>query len=565
MGAQIIRSRRAIAFRLALALALLGAIAYLAIAAERTPLVRGKSSALPLADSLTPEQQQAQELALADGRVQQLNAGRRAEVFGVRQVLANQFTAASAACAQVDCRQVEFYLFDENAAVLAIVDVDNGRVLDVLYQPGVHPGISRAQSDRAIQLAREAPQVIEALGYRPLQVSMAPVHADMPGTSCDGDHYCVGPSFQLGNRAFWTIVDLTEGRLAGAFWGEAMPDPAREPRPSTPSGCPQPGALDRDGWQLSYGTTGSDGLHVYDVSFEGSQALKSVKTIQWHVHYGKHFGFRDELGCGASGGGYLIQPYGETQVVTLTAASGVPVGFELIQDFRMDQWGEKCNYRYENRLQFFSDGRFRIGNAAYGQGCQPHGLYKPVVRIDIAVDGNDGDTFAYLDETGWRDVATETYRTPHAKPDHGPHHVNAAGSSWSVFDEGGRGYFIVSDQGHYPASNGDDPFLYVTRHNGAEGDTDMGAIGSCCSDGARPGPEQYVDGENVSATDIVIWYVGQMQTDPGSEDSAPSCWTVAGEPDPETYPCISGPLFQPFSPDFIHYLPVALLGRAPQN
>lgn len=535
--------------------ALLAIILAVVVVFDTPTVARGKSSASPLPDGLTPEQEQAQNLALSDARVQEYTVGRRAEVFGVRQVLGEQYTPAASACANADCRQVEIFLFDENATVLALVNVETSEVLDVLYQPGVRPGISRRQADRAIEIALSAPEVVEALGFRPLSVDMAPVPAGMPGTSCDGDHYCVGPNFELGERALWAIVDLTTGELAGTFWGETVDAPERTPIPSTPDGCPQPGTIDRDGWQLSYATTGTDGLRVDDVRYNGAEVLTSVKHVEWHVDYHPIFGYIDEPGCSGGGGGFHIPPEGETRVITMTNGAGESVGFEVIQDFRMSNWGATCNYRYENRLQFFSDGRFRIASAAFGRGCQPAGIYRPVVRIDIAVNGDDGDTFAYLDESGWHDVITETYRTPYAEPDHGPHHFNGSGSGWSVFDDGGSGYFIVGDQGQYPQSRGAEPFLYVTRHQVSEGDTDMGAIGNCCQDNHVQGPHAYVNGENVANENIVLWYVAQMMTDVGTESSEPYCWTVSGEPEPETYPCITGPLFQPFSPHHTLYFP----------
>lgn len=541
----------------AVSLLTLTALTMAAMMLRATPIVRGKSAAVPLSDELTPEQQIAEDAALSDSRVQALTAGKRSEVFGVREVTAGQFTPASAACAAADCRQVEIYLFDENAAVLAIVNVESREVLDVLHQPGVHPGISKKQAERAIALALESPEVIEMLGFRPLHVDMAPVPADMPGTSCTGDHYCVGPNFEVRDRSLWVIVDLTLGEIAAIFWGEPMPPPLRNPIPSLPHGCPQPGSVNRDGWELSYAATGTDGLRLNDVRYNGVAVLTSVKNLNWHVQYNPYFGYRDEPGCGSGGGGFQIQPYGETQVITMTNASGASIGFEIIQDFRMSRWGDSCNYRYENRLQFFADGRFRIGSAAYGRGCNTNGIYRPVVRIDVAVDGDDGDTFGYLDESGWHDVITETYRTPYAETGHGPHHFNASGSAWRILDEGGSGYYIVADRGQYPHSRGDTPYLYVTRHHSAEGDTDMGAIGQCCSENHVQGPDRYLDGEDVSATNIVLWYVGQMQTTVDAADGGPYCWTAAGEPDPESYPCITGPLFQPFTPRNTLYFPLA--------
>lgn len=161
--------------------------------------VRGKPVAAPLTQTATPEQQLAQELALSDARIAPYTLGRRAEVFGVRQVM-GQFTPDSAACATAVCYQVEIYNFDDNAAILAIVNIESAAVLDVLYQPGVQPGINKRLADRAVEIAVNAPQVIEALGYRPQAVEVAPVPAGMPGTICDEGHLCAAPTFNLGDR-----------------------------------------------------------------------------------------------------------------------------------------------------------------------------------------------------------------------------------------------------------------------------------------------------------------------------------------------------------------------------
>ncbi len=525
------------------------------VANNAAPVVRGKSSALPLVNDPTPEQQRAQNLALSDVRVQEHTVGRRAEVFGVRRVLAAQFTPQSQACASADCRQVEIYLFDENAAVTAIVNLDTDEVLDVLYQPGMQPGISKSQSDRALEIALKAPEVVEALGYRPLSADMPPVAGGMPGTTCDDDHYCVAPTFKQGDRMLWAVVDLTAGELAGIHWGEVLPAAPASAIPSLPTGCPQPGGVVRDGWKLAYATTGTDGLRVYDVSYNGSSVLTGVKHLEWHVDYGVT-GFVDVLGCGGGGGGFQIYPFGETQVLTMTSEAQTDIGFEVVQDFRMTQWGEPCNYRYDSRLQFFADGRFRIASAAYGQGCEPDGVYRPVVRIDIAVDGDDGDTFSFLDEGGWHTVITETYRVPYAEPGHGPHVYNLLGSAWSIFDQSGSGYFIVGDRGQYPQSRGASPFIYITQHHPEEGQTDMGVIGQCCLGNHFQGPEMYLDGEPTVGTNLVLWYVPQMATDVDSEGGDYYCWTVSGEPDPETYPCVTGPLFLPFTPQNSYYFPL---------
>ncbi|HSM54633.1 MAG TPA: PKD domain-containing protein [Candidatus Sulfomarinibacteraceae bacterium] len=516
-------------------------------------VLRGKAAALPLPAQNSPEQALAQELALSDARVQAHVGGSRAEVFGVRRLTAGQHTAASRACATRECRQVEIYLFEANAAVVAIVDLQAEAVLDVLYQRGVQPGINQRLAQRAEEIALNAPEVIEALGFRPLQLDMPPVPGDLLGTVCDHDRLCAAPNFQLGDRILWAVVDLHDEELAGLIWTDTEPEPSGNAMPRGDQECPAPGSVSRDGWTLSYATTPTDGLRVYDVSYEGMSVLTSVKHPEWHADYGQT-GFRDSTGCEASSG-FHIPPYGETEVLTLYDEQEQETGFEVVQDFRTNQWGATCDYRYEARMQFYDDGRFRVASAVYGRGCSPDVMYRPVVRIHLAIDGNEGDYLSYWDGDQWATAETELYRVPYEESGDGrdtgsggPHRTTDQGYAWRANDHGGAGYFIVADEGQYEHSRGDDPFLYFTRHHEEEGDTDMGGIGSCCNDDHRQGPDRYVDGEAIDGANVVLWYVPQMQTVADEEAGDYYCWTVSGEPDPETHPCITGPLFVPSDP-----------------
>lgn len=532
--------------------------------------VRGKSAPIPLDTALTTAQQQAQTLALADRRVQQFTNGQRTEVFGVRR-LGQQHTEASAVCATAVCYQVEIYSFDENFTVTAVVDTDAGVVRDVLHQPNMQPGINRRLANRALELALNDSGVIDALGFWPTQADMAPVAAGLRGSTCDQGHLCAGPTFRVGNRILWAIVDLTAENVTALRWTTVSDDGRFVPY--EPEGfCPQPGSVGRDGWALSYETTGTDGLRIYNVTYQGRSVLTSASLPEWHVDYNGEYqfpGFFDVTGCGGSGGGFPIPPFGETEVRDLLDGSTV-VGFEVVQDFRMSQWGAACNYRYGQRYQFWADGRFRVVVGAYGRGCgddpamqQP--VYRPVVRIDIAVDGDSGDSFAFWDGEQWAFAASETYRTPYAAPDFGPHQFTSANEAWLVFDSGGRGYTIEPGLGQFNDGGlGDNPFIYVTLHKPAEGDTDLPIFSGtgpsyCCNDDHRQGPDLFVNGEPIGSANVVLWVVPQSATDrvPAGEDGdGLYCWTVNGEPNPETYPCFSGPLFRPFELSEKTYLPV---------
>lgn len=529
--------------------ALLGLTAVIALfTAPDMPTARGKTPARPLPNTLSPLQQTAQDVALSDPRVQLLTLGRDAEVFGVLPV--GDHFPAGVDCGDSACRRVELYRFADNTAVTVIVNTRTQQVVDVVVLPNAQPGINRQQAQRALDIALNAPEVAAELGFTPTAVDMAPVAASLGGTACETGHLCAGPTFRVGNRVLWAVVDLTVGELAGVNWTEVAADGAfvRE-RPLVT--CPAPGAVARDGWTLSYETTNTDGLRVYDVAFNGRTVLTSASLPEWHVDYNGTYtfsGFVDITGCSVSSG-FVILPYGETAVLDLIENNAV-VGFEVVQDFRMLEWGASCNYRYEQRYQFFSDGRFRVVAGAYGRGCGEFPMYRAVVRLDIAVNGDAGDVFAGWDGARWQVADTEAILLPSAP-------LTADGVVGWVLD-GGTGYAIVPGAGQFGDNGrGDDPYLYVTRYAAAEGAFDLPNIGTCCNDDAQQGPHRFVNGETVAGENLVLWYVPQFQTDVDlSDGDGLYCWTVNGEPTPEAYPCFGGPMFVPFALEERLFLPL---------
>ncbi|MDX1437547.1 MAG: PKD domain-containing protein, partial [Anaerolineales bacterium] len=509
-----------------------------------TPEVRGKSPAAPVEQELTEAQEIAQDLALSDPKVQALTTGKRSEVFGVRWV-GNHFTPDSRACAENTCYQVEIYNFDQNEAVVAIVDVDNRRVLDVLYQPGVQPGINQRLAELAIEIATTHPDVVRELGFQPLEADMAPVDADLINSVCEEGHVCAGPTFEMGDRILWAIVDLTDEELVGINFTGMNSDPTQTVFYDGVGFCPDPGSHNQGGWSLSYDTTGTDGFRVYDVTYNGVEVATSIKLAEWHVDYGAS-GFVDTTGCGGAGGGFAIFPFGQTQILDLPGPAGEgPVGFEVVQDFRMSNWGAFCNYRYEQHMQFFDDGRFQVISGAYGRGCGGNALYRPLMRIDLAVAGDPDDSFHRWDGSAWEKFTTEFYFVPYMQSGHGPHLFDPDGNSWMFEDLSGAAYKVkLSSEGQPDDGfHDDDPFVYIVQHHADEGDSDLGVIGNCCNNDHQQGPEQYINGDSIDSENIVFWYVPQYVSDdnPGSY----YCWTVLGEPNPETYPCFGGPIFTP--------------------
>lgn len=303
------------------------------------------------------------------------------------------------------------------------------------------------------------------------------------------------------------------------------------------------------GWSLDYAITASDGLQIFAAEYEGRSVFTSIKLVEWHADLG-NFGYVFSTGSAASGGGFAVFPYGDPQIVDLVTPQNQVVGFEVVQDFRMDNWGAACNERFEQRFQFFLDGRFRVVSGAYGQGCAPDGIYRPVVRIDIAVAGDAGDSFLLWNGAQWLPQPTEGWWLQ-------PSALAPGGFAWRINDSASPAYFIAPGAGQFAdGGRGDDALIYASLHHASEGDTDMAVIGTCCQDDQQQGPDQFLNGESIAAANLVLWYVPQMQTDSGADDGDdPYCWTVAGEPDPETYPCFSGPMFVPAR---LIYVPLAI-------
>lgn len=503
--------------------------------------VRGKSPALPIAGEISSENQLAQDLALSDAAVIEYTTGTRSEVFNVVDT-GIQYTQPSRACAVNRCRQVNIYNFDENETIAAIVNLDQRLVLDVLHQPGVLPAANPRLTEVAIEAILNAPALEEALGRKPARDEIMPMPSSLAGTDCGSIHPCLGAAFLNGEQFVWAHVDLTTERFAGLGWSPAPADHGTSTTTEPDSACSDSFDLDRDGWTLTYAVTASDGLRLNDVRFNNVSVLTSVKLVEWHADYGAT-GFVDAIGCSGGGGGFPIYPYGPTQVIDITGANQNVIGFEVVQDFRMNNWGQSCNYRYEQHNQFYQDGSFRIVAGSFGKGCGTNATYRPLIRIDLAVNGDDNDTFAVWDGSSYDDQAVEFWELQD-----GPY--TAEGYAWRVMDTLiNAGYTIEPGQGQFSdQGRGDNAFIYVVQHHPNEGDGDLGSIGACCNNNEEQGPHIYLDGETIADQNIVLWYVPQYVTDitPGSE----YCWTLQGEPNPVTFPCFGGPMFHPFGFNF---------------
>ena len=501
------------------------------------------------------------------------------DMMRILPVIVSSLNAKTAdLCQKTTCYQAEKYNFVTNTTTRAIVDVEAFKVLEVERYSGMQPDISLRLTHIAQAIALHAPDVSKALGFVPSKkdITMANVRGTMKESPCDNtDHLCVAPTFtdHEKKRALWAVVDLTELKLAAAKWAglgktttpACIAERSLQNRYIMKNFCQKDSFLEKDGWKIRYRLTGSDGLEVRDVSFHGQQVLTSAKIVDWHVSYKEKggenldtttetyiagrrveynmgedgnylFGYNDAMGCPLFSTSVVLA-YNGPQVKPLKTKDG----FMLTQDFRNPKWPMACNYRYENRFEFYNDGAFRVVGVNKGRGCGDHAIYRPVMRIDMAVDEKE-NFYSYDKE--WKLWEKENVGRVPLIPTNQPYPYKIVSSK-----DAQKGYYIEANHGQFhDNSRGDNATLFATKFKESEGDKDLLTLGSCC-DLNNDGVEEYIkEGETIQESDIVLWYVPRIQNDArlGHE----YCWadTVIGDDGNlkvEVWPCTVGPKFIP--------------------
>ncbi|MEX1018598.1 MAG: hypothetical protein WDZ49_03010 [Litorilinea sp.] len=516
------------------------------------------------------EKQAAQAIALQDEQViafahtvdsQDDNAmPLRTQVFGIWPVLPGDVTEQTADCrTEGRCYRVELYNFAYNQSLVVWVNLEIQSVIYTAGLPDTSPELPPALTERAVEIALAAPEVTAELGFTPDagKAVMANIKTALNNTTCERSrHLCVAPTFIVGQAALWAIVDLTDERLVGVRWTDVggvgttmVTQQTLEYETVFEHYCQQTTHWVQDSWSMDYVLTSSDGLLLTAVRFEDAPVLESIKLVDWHVSYSgtDGFGYNDAVGCPifsqAAVGAYAA-PY----VETITSADGEVAGFALIQDYAHPNWPMPCNYRYQQRYEFYRDGRFRVAAANLGRGCGNHGIYRPVFRIHLAAPA-DGYTFEEWDGTAWQTWEDEGWQLQEQETPYTPE-----GFQYRIMDGQGRGYGLIPGTGQFgDGGRGDHAYVYVTRYTQGEGDMNLVTIGPCCNTDHLQGPEKFINEppEPIRGENIVLWYVAQMENDsvPGSE----YCWADVvveeGVFVPRVWPCMAGPLFVPSQGD----------------
>jgi hypothetical protein len=492
------------------------------------------------------------------------------DMMTIRPVINSVLTQKSQnICKKSSCYEAVKYNFVTNTTTRAIVNADNLKLLELKYFREMQPDISLRLKRIAQEIALNAPEVKKELGENPSikEMSMANVRGSLNNSPCENkQHLCVAPTFSYHDKeeALWAIVDLTELKLAAAKWAglgktttpACISERSLQNREIMENYCRKDTLYEEGGWKLAYRMTGSDGLEVVNASFNNKPVLKSAKIVDWHVAYqgkgkvtndnaimagrevefvqeGEHhlFGYNDAMGCPMFSTSVVLA-FNAPQIKPLIQG-GQNVGFYLVQDFRNPKWPMACNYRYENRFEFYYDGSFRVVGVNIGRGCGEKAIYRPLMRIDLAFKNE----YFYKYSNEWKKWLIE-----------GKERVNTkAQYTYKVQNRQNEGYYIEPNRGQFnDKSRGDNARLFVTQFKEDEGHLDLLTLGSCCKLD-EDGVERYLNDESIDGEDIVIWYVPKVESD--SRKGHEYCWADTVLENSrlvvKEFPCQVGPKFVP--------------------
>lgn len=513
-------------------------------------------------DSLNDQQQLAQIIALNDfGFTQFLTdpfskLPYRNEIFGVYPARQSDLITVKQPYNLSSTFRVEMYNYALNNTSIALVDVQQQKVLTSYYLSRSQPDISGYLKNLAVKIAIESPEVQNALGVKPSEndALMASTKTALNRSRCErSQHLCVAPTFVKGDKALWAIVDLTDHRLVGIRWtnvgnsGPATPmltEKRLQDDKITSCYCEVEQPLKNRSWEMKYMLTSSDGLRISDVRYKGKMVLRSAKLVDWHVNYSgtDGFGYSDAVGCPYFSQSAVVA-WEIPKIADLKDEKNNVVGFVLEQTYRSEGWPTPCNYNYRQRYEFYNDGKFRVACASIGRGCGNTGTYRPVFRIAFA--GEQNNFFEYT-ENGWQLWKAEQWQSQGSLTSFTPegYQYKIGTNQAAYYIEPGKGQF--KDGGR-----GDFSYVYVTKHTTGkdEGENDLVTIGPCCNTDYHQGPEKFIEPgpEDIQNSSLVVWYVAQLKNDDRKGNEY--CWAENilenGVWVTKTYPCFAGPMFIP--------------------
>jgi hypothetical protein len=501
--------------------------------------------------NLTEELQQVQSKFLSCSQTQRIHLDTNGdkcflEIFTIYKALPSDLTNVPNA---ENPYKIDIYNFTLNRTYQILYDASQNIYLSANEVIESAPDVPEHLKKIAVDIAIHHEKVKKELGEMPElnDAQMAYTKTALNRSSCQRSlHLCVAPTFVKGDKALWSIIDLTDLHLVGLRWtnvGDAGPvrvsERSLQNEIVSSCYCEKENSVQQQGWSLKFNLTSSDGLRIADVTFKGQKILRSAKLVDWHVSYSNSdgFGYSDGIGCPMYSLS-AVTAWDAPKILSLMN-NGKETGFVIEQVFKSDGWPGACNYNYCQRYEFYSNGNFRISTASLGRGCGNDGIYRPVFRI--AFEGKN--TFSTFDGKQFSTWKNEQWILQNEL-------TNYTSEGYQAKIVGQQNYFIEPNRGQFgDKGRGDFAFTYITKYKQEEGESDLVTIGPCCNIDYRQGPEKFIEpqAESIMNEELVMWYVPQMHND--NTKGKEYCWAEAkvvnGKYLTTAYPCFSGPMFIP--------------------
>lgn len=514
------------AAQLLIATVLLGTISLLYYAGQRQATVQlAVAKGAQMLDMINVPQVRIQpaalnQAALASDALQNWEEARLEFVNATPLSAAEARPWLDAGCNGRSCAHVIYYNHTDGGTVNAIVQTATGRVLDTWADPAVRPAGSRFVLDRAMAIAAQDAGVTAVLGdIGAADPAMVPMSAWLADNDCRNE-WCVDLSFldpAGSGRVYHVFVNMTQDEVARTFYTRGRPE-LDVPEPFAQRGDYSDGCNEQYGWRVCWEMTAHDGVLFRDGAFDGRSVFETIKIPQVEAWYPSWpGGYRDEIGFNAS-----VPPFGETQITDLGN------GFEVRQLFtEFTRWPNCiCCYRYEEVLRFLADGSFEARFVSHGPGCDDLSIYRPFWRIDLDVDNAQANSAWVWQADGWQQPDAELELFPFVD-------MNAPDGGRVVIGSE-ETYFHISMDRTDPLGL-DEARFFILQENEGEGD---GPTPTGPGDTFQP-PRQWINGDPVTDTDLLIWMVPLLKTKKGGP------WWCMPDPEPGINQCEAIVRFMP--------------------
>lgn len=416
-------------------------------------------------------------------------------------------------CEGMNCAFVTFYDYTDEGTIEGIVNLDNDEVVAQWVNTAARPGGSSEILPRVVAIAANDPQVRAILGedIGAIDPLMIPMSGWLGDNACRQD-WCVDLTFEDPSgtgRIYHVFVNLDQEVVARTFYTRARADRSAA-KPLAQRNAFTDGCHEQYGWNVCWEMTANDGINFRDATFNGQLIFSSAKIGQIEAWYPSWpGGYRDEIGFAAT-----VPPFGDTEITDLSD------GFEIRQLFtEFTRWPNCiCCYRYEQTLRFYADGRFDLVFVSHGPGCDDVSIYRPFWRVDLDLDGAEGDEVWLFENAQWVEKAEEFETFPVVED------LSPEGHKLATFD--GDLHYRWSMERTDPLGL-DEAYLFLLQWGELEGE---GPITTGPGDTFIP-PRQWIDGEALSGENLVMWYVPLLNTKKGGP------WWCMPDPDPDFSPC----------------------------